>query len=335
MRFPFFCLNVMGRKRRIVPAEGKTDMKKSVISTGIALVVLTAGIQFWGYHQVKTGNLYQDQLHAAQKEIGELEDEIQTEQSRIQEIENDLGRIGDELTLHENAAKLGKEKVIGLFESNDLVGQNVMLYQYTSWLTSPWILDVEKMEEFDFDTLPAIDGNEMAFSGGIRFVSESGDRGILKLAGFYYANYVEECKVYPFSELKGWKVVFTDSGLEQLEGDPCMGEEHSYCVLNEETQTVYLSGQSDFNREALFHGICHIVVKAHSDEKDFQEMGARLYGRRYEYAGGLVSPTLHLADQDEFMAEMIQGAINEDFAQAIFDSDMETYTFLRGGLDEQ
>lgn len=79
MRFPFFCLNAMGRKRRIVPAEGKTDMKKSVISTGIALVVLTAGIQFWGYHQVKTGNLYQDQLHAAQKEIGELEDEIQTE----------------------------------------------------------------------------------------------------------------------------------------------------------------------------------------------------------------------------------------------------------------
>ena len=114
-----------------------------------------------------------------------------------------------------------------------------------------------------------------------------------------------------------------------------MGEEHSYCVLNEETQTVYLSGQSDFNREALFHGICHIVVKAHSDEKDFQEIGARLYGRRYEYAGGLVSPTLHLADQDEFMAEMIQGAINEDFAQAIFDSDMETYMFLRGGLDEQ
>ena len=104
MRFPFFCLNAMGRKRRIVPAEGKTDMKKSVISTGIALVVLTAGIQFWGYHQVQTGNLYQDQLHAAQKEIGELEDEIQTEQFRIQEIENDLGRIGDELTLHENAA---------------------------------------------------------------------------------------------------------------------------------------------------------------------------------------------------------------------------------------
>ena len=234
MRFPFFCLNAMGRKRRIVPAEGKTDMKKSVISTGIALVVLTAGIQFWGYHQVKTGNLYQDQLHAAQKEIGELEDEIQTEQFRIQEIENDLGRIGDELTLHENAAKLGKEKVIGLFESNDLVGQNVMLYQYTSWLTSPWISDIEKMEDFDFDTLPAIDGNEMAFSDGIRFVSESGDRGILKLAGFYYANYFEECEVYPFSELKGWKVVFTDSGLEQLEGDPCMGEEHSYCVLNEE-----------------------------------------------------------------------------------------------------
>ena len=84
-------------------------MKKSVISTGIALVVLTAGIQFWGYHQVKTGNLYQDQLHAAQKEIGELEDEIQTEQFRIQEIENDLGRIGDELTLHENAAKLRTE----------------------------------------------------------------------------------------------------------------------------------------------------------------------------------------------------------------------------------
>ena len=67
IQYRTFCLNVMGRKRRIVPAEGKTDMKKSVISTGIALVVLTAGIQFWGYHQVKTGNLYQDQLHAAQK----------------------------------------------------------------------------------------------------------------------------------------------------------------------------------------------------------------------------------------------------------------------------
>ena len=107
-----------------------------------------------------------DRLHAAQKEIGELEDEIQTEQSRIQEIENDLERIGDELTQYENAAKLGKEKVIGLFESNDLVGQNVMLYQYTSWLTSPWISDIEKMEDFDFDTLPAIDGNEMAFSDG-------------------------------------------------------------------------------------------------------------------------------------------------------------------------
>lgn len=61
-----------------------------------------------------------------------------------------------------------------------------MLYQYTSWLTSPWISDIEKMEDFDFDTLPAIDGNEMAFSDGIRFVSESGDRGILKLAGRWF-----------------------------------------------------------------------------------------------------------------------------------------------------
>ena len=49
----------------------------------------------------------------------------------------------------------------------------------------------------------------------------------------------------------------------------------------------------------------------------------------------LLSPALHLTDQDEFMAEMIQGAINEDFAQAIFDYDLETYVFLRGGLDEQ
>lgn len=307
-------------------------MKKKTIAAGIVLVILTAGIWFWGAQQAEEARIYREKTAVVQSDITELEDKIAGEQKQIEEI--DLDGIKAEIEKSKKAAADGLDEVKKIFYSDDIIDRNIMLYDNLSMYMNVPYEYIDDLNDFDFNRLPDITGNEMVFPDGMRFVSGDENRNVLRLAGFYYISYVVENRIYSFKELDGWTVMFTDADLEQMEGEVCQDEEHIICVLDAERKTVCIS-QSDFSSKDLFHSLSHIIVLENSDDKEFQEAEDRLFARRYEYKGALMTPDLHLADREAFMVEMIQGMICSNINYDLFDYEIDAGIFFIRGMGEE
>ena len=80
----------------------------------------------------------------------------------------------------------------------------------------------------------------------------------------------------------------------------------------------------------MLHGLAHILICAHEGDRGYQAMAGRLYERGNEYGGALLSPTLYLENQDEFMAEMIHGALLDSDSYMKFDTTMDVDMLLWG-----
>ena len=83
----------------------------------------------------------------------------------------------------------------------------------------------------------------------------------------------------------------------------------------------------------MLHGLAHIYADAYLESKGYQNAAKSLYERRNEYDGALLSPALHLTDQDEFMAEMLHGALTDSWSYLDFDQD-NVALILWWGLEE-
>lgn len=304
-----------------------------LIALGTALCLTAGGIFVFDRGCAQKGREYREEAEIVRQELQDLKGQIEEMDQRRESTQKEYDKIRKEYETVMRGVDESLEQVIQLYYSDDPAAQNVLLYgEDYGELGNLWNQLID-FDQYEFQNMQEIHGNEFSYPEGPRFVSESGDQKILKLANLYYDRYVkfqEESRDKPFYEFSGWTVVFRDSGLEDTQGIACRAEERTFCVRDEENQILYVPADAGCVDRELLHGLAHVFISSHRADKGYEVVAEKLYRRRYEYSGALLSPTLHLTDQEEFMAEMFHGAFLMDSALTEFNIDLEILTILWG-----
>lgn len=312
-------------------------MKKQMTVTlilGAVLCLTAGGILGFDRSEAERGQRFREKAQGVQQEIWDLENQIEENEKLLKAAQQDLDRAKEAYGEAKRGVDQRLERVIQLYYSDDPVAQNVLRYKASGEKLEENIFgQLDFIDNYEFRNMQEIRRNEFSYPEGPRFVSESGDQRILKLANLYYDIHIkgqEETRDDPFYEFDGWTVVFRDSGLEETEGKACRAEGRTFCVRDEENRTLYLPADPHCVDREMLHGLAHILAGAHEGDRGFQAMAGRLYERGNEYGGALLSPTLYLENQDEFMAEMIHGALLDSDSYRKFDMTMDVDMLLWG-----
>lgn len=312
--------------------------KKTVvqIALGAALCMAAGGLLAFGRVQRDEGVKLREKAVAVQAELAELEAMIGETEDEAEALRQRMDGAREQYETLQDAVDRSLDQVAELYYSDDPLARNVLLCRNPREYLDESIYRVNLFDQYPYQNMEEIQENEFTASGGIRFVSENGDRSLLRLAGIYYDSYLMSQKEYrdaPFDEFSGWTVVFRESGLEETEGDACQTNGHTFCVRDGQTKTLYLLADPHCLDREMLHGLAHIYADAYWESKGYQNAAKSLYERRNEYDGALLSPALHLTDQDEFMAEILHGALTDSRSYLDFDQD-NVALILWWGLEE-
>lgn len=312
--------------------------KKTIvqIALGAVLCMASGGLLAFGRVQRDEGIKLREKALAAQAEVAELEAMIGEKGDEVEALRQRMDGAREQHEMVQDAVDRSLDQVEELYYSDDPLARNVHLCRNVGEYLDESMYRVNLFDQYPYQNMEEIRGNEFTASGGIRFVSENGDSSLLRLAGIYYDCYLmsqEEYRDDPFDEFSGWTVVFRESGLEETEGDVCQADGHTFCVRDGQTKTLYLPADPHCLDREMLHGLAHIYAEAHWESKGYQNAAKSLYERRNEYDGALLSPALHLTDQDEFMAEMLQGVLTDSRSYLDFDRD-NVALILWWGLEE-
>ncbi|MCD7906689.1 MAG: hypothetical protein LUH04_03155 [Clostridium sp.] len=311
-------------------------MKKQtlgIIALGTALCLAAGGIFAFDQSCAQKGREYREKAEIVRQELQDLKGQIEEMDQKRESARKEYDKIRKEYDTVERSVDESLEQVIRLYYSDDPAAQNVLLFNDIDGELGKISYQLYDFDRYEFQNMQEIHGNEFSYPEGPRFLSESGDQRILKLANLFLDGSVksqEESRDKPFYEFSGWTVVFRDSGLEDTQGIACRAEERTFCVRDEENKILYVPADADCVDRQLLHGLAHVFISSHKADEGYKFVAEKLYRRRYEYSGALLSPTLHLTDQEEFMAEMFHGAFLMDSDLMEFNTDLEILTILWG-----